>query len=53
MGGLRGVIMHYHEFQNKEMLNQQYKAKFELEQHDVHNVKVEGVTIFALNPKPY
>ncbi len=51
--GLRGVNMHYHEFQKKEMLNQQCKAKFELEQHDVHNVKVQGVTTFALNPRPY
>lgn len=51
--GLRGVNMHYHEFQKKEMLNHQCKAKFELEQHNVHNVKVQGVTTFALNPRTY
>ncbi len=32
------------------MSNQQCKAKFKLEQHNVHNVKIQGVTTFALNP---
>ncbi len=49
-GCLRGVILHYHDFQKKEMSNQQCKAKFKLEQHNVHNVKIQGVTTFALNP---
>jgi hypothetical protein len=32
------------------MLNQQCKAKLELKQHNVHNVKVQNIMTLTLNP---